>query len=702
MGIHLSLGPVFAYEARRAVRGWHMYAHRSILGLALLAATFLVWHIKTEGMAANPALSARYMADGSFSLRVTSAIALVTFHVMVAIQLAFVFLLAPPSVAGTLCQDRLSGVLADMLASGLAAWEIVVGRLAARLSAVLMTIGCTIPITSALMLMGGIEVKTVIAAALVTTGVAILGSTLALALSVGRGKTHEVTLMTYAILGLVFFLDPLVVWIRNLLGWFTVVPPGAGSTSAAADVTALRILNPFWLVLAPYYQPDMPRLQQPIIFLAGSACVGLLLMLLSIATLRSEAAQETYWRWIEPESGRRPRKRIRPARSSVSLNGPFMRAVLEWNPVLWLELRSGAGRRRSRVIWLFYACVAAALMGLVIYTNSLKAGWGKILDVALANSIQISLGLLLLSIPAAASLGEDRANGTLAALLATPLRTGSIILGKWLGAFQIVPWLAIFPCLLLYLMFASPLDILLMFGLVLAYGAAVVSMGLYLATTIPNVGRAVGATVTTCALACSVIPILFNYSPDFLGFTFSVLVALFSIGMLAAWGLNLVATTWKGDKANAVGFIVYMGAFIAAAILLPPLAVVSDLVMEGSSVWIAATAFVAFLATGFGLTKNAAHFNWANAREFNLFVLFSAGLLPVLIDCVHGWDKGMKLASPWLAGRDMVLDARSGFPSTDHASWILFWIITFGAASAFLLRATHKSLDHHFERVAHS
>jgi hypothetical protein len=275
MGIRFSLGPVFAYEARRAVRSWHMYAHRTILGMALLAATYLIWHIKTEEMAANPGLTGLYLSQASLSLRVTAAIAQIIFHVMVAVQLAFVFLISPPAVAGTVCQDRLSGALADMLASGLSAWEIVLGRLAARLVAVLSTIGCTIPVASALMLLGGIEVKTIIAAVMVTTGVAILGSTLALALSVGRGKTHEVTLITYAILGLVFFLDPFVVWIGNLLGWRIGAPPGAsGLTSVTVDITGLEILNPFWLALAPYYQPGRPRLEQPTIFLVGSIFIG--------------------------------------------------------------------------------------------------------------------------------------------------------------------------------------------------------------------------------------------------------------------------------------------------------------------------------------------------------------------------------------------------------------------------------------------
>jgi hypothetical protein len=180
------------------------------------------------------------------------------------------------------------------------------------------------------------------------------------------------------------------------------------------------------------------------------------------------------------------------------------------------------------------------------------------------------------------------------------------------------------------------------------------------------------------------------------------MVALVSVSVMVAWGLNLVGATWKGDNAKAVGLTIFVGAFVAAAVLLPPIAVVCDLVDARSRIWIAATSFVAFLVAGLCLTKNRARCGSENAGEFSLFILFCAGLLPVLIGCMDGWDKGIKFGSPWLAGRDMVIEAKSGFPSPDHAPWILFWILTFGAGAAFLLRATHKSLDHHFERVVHT
>ena len=65
------------------------------------------------------------------------------------------------------------------------------------------------------------------------------------------------------------------------------------------------------------------------------------------------------------------------------------------------------------------------------------------------NGFQVAVGLLLLSVTAATSLAEERAHGSLDLLLSTPLSTWQIVVGKWLGAFRVVPMLVILPALLI-------------------------------------------------------------------------------------------------------------------------------------------------------------------------------------------------------------------------------------------------------------
>ena len=67
---------------------------------------------------------------------------------------------------------------------------------------------------------------------------------------------------------------------------------------------------------------------------------------------------------------------------------------------------------------------------------------------AVISGLQVAAGLLLLSVSAATSLAEERQRGSLDVLLATPLSTRSIVLGKWWGAFRGVPPLLVLPVLI--------------------------------------------------------------------------------------------------------------------------------------------------------------------------------------------------------------------------------------------------------------
>jgi ABC-type Na+ efflux pump permease subunit len=116
----------------------------------------------------------------------------------------------------------------------------------------------------------------------------------------------------------------------------------------------------------------------------------------------------------------------------------------------------------------------------------------------LLNALQVAAGMLLLSISAASALAEERVRGSLDVLLATPLPTRSVVWGKWLGTFRAVPLLAVPPGLATAIVawhHGHWSGVALVTGLVLAYGAALTSLGLALATWVPRLGRAVGLCV---------------------------------------------------------------------------------------------------------------------------------------------------------------------------------------------------------------
>ena len=110
------------------------------------------------------------------------------YYVLVGVELSLVMLAAPAATAGAICLDRARGTLTHVLATDLSDSEIVLGKLAARLLPVLGLVACTWPVMAISSLLGGIDPLNVTMAFGVIVVVAVLGCSLALALSVWREK----------------------------------------------------------------------------------------------------------------------------------------------------------------------------------------------------------------------------------------------------------------------------------------------------------------------------------------------------------------------------------------------------------------------------------------------------------------------------------------------------------------------------------
>jgi ABC-type Na+ efflux pump permease subunit len=110
---------------------------------------------------------------------------------------------------------------------------------------------------------------------------------------------------------------------------------------------------------------------------------------------------------------------------------------------------------------------------------------------AQVNAWQVAIGLLLLSVSAATTLAEERDRGSLDVIMTTPLTTREIVWGKWWGTFAMVPRLAILPIWVAAgaaMVTDGGMGLVLMIGLILAYAAAITSLGLAVATWVPRLG----------------------------------------------------------------------------------------------------------------------------------------------------------------------------------------------------------------------
>jgi ABC-type transport system involved in multi-copper enzyme maturation permease subunit len=128
----------------------------------------------------------------------------------------------------------------------------------------------------------------------------------------------------------------------------------------------------------------------------------------------------------------------------------------------------------------------------------------------------VAVGLLLLSVSAATTLAEERDRGSLDVIMTTPLTSREIVWGKWWGTFAMIPRLLILPiwgAAGAAMVTDGWIGLLLMIGLILAYSAAIASLGLALATWIPRLGRAITASVLAYVVVALGWPLLLQVLP---------------------------------------------------------------------------------------------------------------------------------------------------------------------------------------------
>jgi ABC-type transport system involved in multi-copper enzyme maturation permease subunit len=475
MAQRMGLGPVFAYEWLTRSRRWQAYALRGLFVVALLLG---LWMVMQSAMS-NTNLTVRQQlvqAGESF------------FYTMTIIQLALVMLAAPAATAGAICLDKARGTLAHVMVTDLTDREVILGKLAARLVPVLNLVACALPVAALGTLMGGIDPMALTAAFMIAAGMALLGCSLALALSVWMTKAHEVMIVVFAL------------W----SAWLLALPACMISSNGVWAPVWLKLSNPFWLSLAPYSNPRMTSLVEPVGFFL--TCLGLSIGLAGLAVARL--------RPVYLHQANRVPKAIKDSRAAGWFRGQvrwWPGPSLDKNPVLWREWHRNRPSKVVRLVWGAYIVITSLISLKIIWDWSFGGKTGGLGREAasLFNAFQIVIGLLLLAASAGTVLSEERVRGSLDVLLSTPLSTSSIVWGKWWGAFRRVPWLAFWPALLVYTMLPNnPSARLVAFAyliptLIIVQGAALASLGLALATWISRTGRAI--TWTIAALVASVV-----------------------------------------------------------------------------------------------------------------------------------------------------------------------------------------------------
>ena len=349
-----------------------------------------------------------------------------------------------------------------------------------------MLIGCTLPVVSLCTLLGGLDPDALVGAYAVTVGVAFLGCSLALTLSIWARKAHEVLLTTYLI------------WCAWLLAG-PVIDLYHGAVPASAFIPSwLGETDPFTVAFDRVFRPSSAPSWGGWAFLAACLLVSAAMLSLAVVRVRPVAARQSGGTTARARRGWAVSRRLGERWDRVASRLPS--PTLDGNPVLWHEWHRNRPSRWSRRIWRVYiaGAIAFSLFAMCKDAGATSLGTGR--TSLWVNGLQVAVGILLLSVGASTSMAEERARGSLDVLLTTPLSTRSIVLGKWLGTFRKVPWLAVLPGAVASALAASSerwAEVFFMVVLILLYGAFVTSLGLALATWIPRPGRALAVCVAT-------------------------------------------------------------------------------------------------------------------------------------------------------------------------------------------------------------
>src|SRR5262245_52842962 len=174
------LGPIFRWEMIVTARKGRSFVIRGIYGLCLLLflclPLFMAWGLTNRTAMTHEDLAG--IAEGFFVSTVAA-------------QGLAVFVLTPALVAGALAEERARGTLNLLLGSALSSSEIVLGKLAARMSHLVIILLVAVPVIGLLSLMGGIDLPLLAVCDGVTLSTSLLIAAASIGISAVSHRPHR-------------------------------------------------------------------------------------------------------------------------------------------------------------------------------------------------------------------------------------------------------------------------------------------------------------------------------------------------------------------------------------------------------------------------------------------------------------------------------------------------------------------------------
>ncbi|MCE9564445.1 MAG: ABC transporter permease [Planctomycetes bacterium] len=415
-------GPVFTLDATRVGRRLSTFVIRWLYLLVLvsvLGGGSLAWRYSLDTEVVHPSVLSQFAESFFWAYSI--------------LQFLIITALTPAFTAAAITDEKERKTLHFLLATDLTGREIIFGKLAARVGALLTLVIAGLPIIAFMQLFGGIEPRLLLVSVGMTIATVVCLSATSVAVSVMMFRTRDAVILAYA-LPIAYLCLSFTAWESlkySVTLWDDVF--GVDSLLWGDVLLAFCSGNPFVAMdFAPAFIP-----KAAVWYVAFNAVVAILAF--AFAALRIRRA-------VNNEGAVRRQRKVRT------------HPPLGDDPMYWREVyvESGTGNRLVRrllifgllaLIWLPFIYICVRLLSAdsfdprsrYSYTSwRFNSPWHKFRDgieiwVCAVTWIVGMLMMLRATVRGAASVAGERDRDTWVSLTATTLTVEEILRGKWVG-----------------------------------------------------------------------------------------------------------------------------------------------------------------------------------------------------------------------------------------------------------------------------
>jgi ABC-type transport system involved in multi-copper enzyme maturation permease subunit len=442
-------GPVFTYEITRLGRRRLTFILRLlyVLGvLGLLALMYLAW-LEDIGYFSGRGL------DRVPSERLSN-FATTFFYAFIGVQYAVVVLLTPAYVAGTVADEKERKTLEFLLATDLRNREIIFGKVAARVTNLLMFVLAGLPVIAFMQLFGGIDPDQLLATTAATVLTVVGLSALSVAFSVAMRRPRDAIALTYLAIVVYAVGSAMLAWyvfgVQMYLSRIGTTPEFflGYEIDMLVLIDGVKVVTD-WLAAGNVLYV-LPSLLNPFAGGATQSAVGTALFRYSVFWGAATALFLGYSVWrlravalYQSYGAPKQASRGRAARAAKA------RPAVGDDPMFWKEVFVESGVRGGCIVWLMVLVVVGIVFMfpvMFVYMAFINPSsgwstarlWEEFTDSmnGWCRGVTGVVGFLLMmaaAVRGAGAVSGERDRDTWVSLMSTPLTAWEMLRAKWLG-----------------------------------------------------------------------------------------------------------------------------------------------------------------------------------------------------------------------------------------------------------------------------